>query len=339
MKKLNITHKLGKALEEEGINLVVKPTPDGGISIGKITFKKRDDFLNLNRDEGIILTKSSQSLRENLRRRGVSYFDESGNLFLNSDIKVQIETVIKTAVNKSIREIRSISFSPTNLISPNGLAIIDTLFRLDDNELKSFPSALSFCKRFDLYQPKISLIMSKAGAHDLIELKRRIKEMPFDWWLYAMESPATKRKMSNFFDLAQPHYSLTPERSFIKNVRIFEIMNIDFPEDTIPGPTEVLKNHGELIDNDLTVWVSEAMTTKFKSTYKLIPGRKEGYTTWLLASPPLGLSREELLTHDLKTQEKWKSNIMRAIWDLGFGDSRMREARENLLRRFLNGLR
>jgi hypothetical protein len=108
-----------------------------------------------------------------------------------------------------------------------------------------------------------------------------------------------------------------------------------FLNEVTEGPIELAKNFGELIDDSFSVWVSPLVLTELKKEFKLIPGSKEGYKSWLLATPPVSLNDEGLITHNSHEDNFGKTIIMRAIWDLGFGDSRIHIASANILRRLL----
>ena len=179
---------------------------DGKIlSLGEVrfhSFPKPESFIAQANNEGLLLTKSSKALRQSLQKKGINYLDLSGNVFLNSE---QHQILIEEAKMKPLKKTTQdrISLSPTNLISPNGWAFVDLLFRLKNSDLEKFQSTLRFCKHYELYQPKISQIMKKMGAKNLIDFKLKLKKLPFEWWLFAFEFPATKRKMTPFFDAAQ----------------------------------------------------------------------------------------------------------------------------------------
>jgi hypothetical protein len=96
---------------------------------------------------------------------------------------------------------QKVKLSPTNLISPNGLAFIELLFRINNNDLKKFNSTLHFCKNYGLYQPKASQIMHRLGVKNLVECKEKLREISQEWWLLAIENPASRRKMTSFFKI------------------------------------------------------------------------------------------------------------------------------------------
>lgn len=334
MKDLNSFEKALKVIEKMGLKIEAT-VKDNSIVIGKINFQvhtQPDRFKPSSKNEGLLLQKTSQALRASLQKKRINYFDLNGNIFFNSDgLQVHIEEDrIKPIAKKNDSPTR---LNPTNLISPNGLSFIDVLLRMNDTEIGKFQSALQFCKAFDLYQPKVSQIMSKIGAKGLLDFKKKIKNIPLEWWLFALEFPATKRKMTHFFGESQKYYSLSKE-PLQKSDKIFSILEKKYANDVTQGPIEVAKSYGEIIDDSLSIWASPTILNQLKKDFKLIPGSKEGYLQWLIASPPYSIEKEELLSH--LPNSKPKTNIMRVIWDLGFGDSRLQEARLNILRKLLN---
>lgn len=333
MKNIKPYEKALKIFKKMGVNIQAN-SQDQGLSIGKINFQLHtnpNNFKPSSKNEGLLLPKSSKALRQSLQRTGINYFDLNGNIFFNSDgHQIQIEEAIKKTSSKTSQS--SMKLNPTNLISPNGLAFMDVLFRIENVDLEKFPSVLQFCKAFNLYQPKVSQIISKIGAKGLLDFKRKVKNIPLEWWLFALEFPASKRKMSHFFGTSQNYYSLSNTKQ--QTDKIISTLESKYTKDVTQGPIEVAKNLGEIIDDSLSIWVSPVILNQLKKDFKLIPGSKEGHQQWIIASPPHSIEKEELLTHF--PNSKPKTNVMRVIWDLGFGDSRLQEARLNILRKTLN---
>ncbi|MFZ4404412.1 MAG: hypothetical protein ACOYOK_09955 [Pseudobdellovibrionaceae bacterium] len=287
------------------------------------------------KNEGLLLSKSSKELRQTLRKKGISYFDFEGNIFLNSEgHQILIEKSKNKISHKQKKQISQLT--PTNFISPNGLALIDTIFRIDDLDLNKFVSTLQFCKKFDLHQPKVSQLMTKVGAKNLLDFKKKVRAIPIEWWIFALEFRAAKRKMSHFFGASQNYYSLDTSFDKISSSELMSRLPSKFKNEVIAGPIEVAKAMGEIIDDNFSLWVSPSVLTEFKKEFKLIAGTNENRRKWLIAAPPFSLDKEELLSHISKPRFKFQTNLMRAIWDLGFGEARLQEARLNMLRRFLN---
>lgn len=337
MKDFVSIQKALKNLEKLGIHLKVHK--DGqALVLGKVRFQtlpSPEHFAAPSKNEGLLLAKSSKALRQSLQKKGIHYLDLSGNIFLNSEEhQILVEEVKRKPLAKTAQD--RTSLNPTNLISPNGLAFVDMLFRLKNTEIEKFQSTLQFCKYYELYQPKVSQVMKKMGAKNLLDFKLKLKTLPFEWWLFAFEFPATKRKMTHFWGVAKSYYSLDDSINALSTKELLSDLDTRFLNDVTAGPIEVAKQLGEIIDENFSLWVSPAILNKIKKEFKLVPGSKEGRRKWLLAAPPFSLSKEELITHEPKTEASAKTNKMRAIWDLSFGDLRLREARANILRRVID---
>ncbi len=330
-------HSILKNLKKLGVQVNI--TQEGNdLIIGQIRFSKAhsiEKFSNTQREEGLLLSNSSRTLRQSLQKKGINYIDTNGNLFLiHKEVQFLIENIKKTPAIR-LPQVAT-RLSPTNLISPNGLAIIDTLFRLDDHELESFSSTLQFCKRYNLYQPKASQIMKKLGVKNLIDFKKHLKKISLEWWLFALDSPISKRKMTAFFGVSQNYYSLDNSINSKTTDELTSFLNQQFEDSVTTGPLEIVKSIGEIIDDDFSIWVSPVILSNLKKQFKLVPGTKEGRRKWLLASPPTSLIQEGLITHEPKSKTNQKTNYLRVIWDLGFGDFRLQEVRTNMLRKLLN---
>jgi hypothetical protein len=113
-------------------------------------------------------------------------------------------------------------------------------------------------------------------------------------------------------------------------------LNFQFLNDVTAGPIEVSKQLGKIIDEDFSLWASPAVLSRIKKEFKLVPGYKEGRRKWILAAPSFALDKEELITHELGAKGAAKTNTMRVLWDLSFGDSRLREVRTDILKRILD---
>lgn len=226
--------------------------------------------------------------------------------------------------------------SPTLLVSPYSLSILDTLFRAPESSLKE-KSGLAFTKEFDLYQPKLSKIMRDLNAHTLIELKAKIQELPAHWWQLAWQYPATRKGLTPFFEAAKPYHSLNPlslDQQALKNLLL------KYHYEIIPGPPEVAKDYGVIIDADSYYWGTEKATQDLKAELRLVPGKAPLGPTWHLAIGSKDLKTEAILSRmtNLRSntlQGTELANTFRAIWDLSFGSERLQAVRINILRKVI----
>lgn len=340
MKKIKIPQNIIKELKKVGVSITVNNSDSDEVQIGEVVFTpliSPESFNSLPINKGIILSNSTIELRKSLEAKGINFLDKNGNIFLNTDeLNLKLQKIKKK--NHKIKQSRGFNknFSATLLVSPNGFAIIDTIFRLSDLELKEFSSVFSFCKLFSLNQPKLSKIMTTLNVNTLVNLKKSIQKLPIDWWLYSFDNPITKRKMPPFFETAQIYYSNDSKFDSLPAEKIlYEIQN-KFSQQSCEGPAMVAQNFSELVEDEISLWVSKSEANNFKKNFRLIPGRKEGSKIWRIAIAS-DLKKMEIKTHILKSNMP-SANMMRATWDLSFSESRSREIRENLIRKFLNEL-
>lgn len=176
--------------------------------------------------------------------------------------------------------------------------------------------------------------MTTLKADNLRDLKSKLQKIPITWWLYSFDNAITKRKMTPFFDSAQDYYSNDPKLDSLSTEEIQLKVQNSFSNQICAGPTAVAQAFSELIESEISLWISPTESNSFKRVFKLIPGRREGSRIWKIAVAPADLEKLEIRTHAPR-ENLPSANIMRAIWDLSFSDARSREIRENMLRSFL----
>lgn len=337
MKQPEIPKSLIEDFEQLGLVVGVK-SDTGELRIGNVIFQAAtnpEHFDSLPQTKGILLRDSTQDLRKSLEAKQINYIDRHGNLSITtSQLNLKIQKAKQKNKGRKKEHSLEMTLSPTLLVSPNGLAIVDALFRVSDVELKQFQSGLQFCKAYSLYQPKLSKIMRTLKTQRLIDLKTKIKKIPTDWWLYSFDNPIIKRKMTPFFDIAQDYYTNDPRVESLNREEIMQKVQNNFNFQACEGPTEVASSFSELIGEEVSLWVSPIESNDFKRTFKLIPGKRESSRIWKIAVAPADIEKLDILTR-LPKENLPSANIMRAIWDLSYSDSRSREVRVNLLRSFL----
>jgi hypothetical protein len=265
---------------------------------------------------------------------GVNYLTLDGQFQFTRDRTTLSISHNKKARNKAKSKTSKVDdkkwVSPTLLISPYALSILDVLFRLPDTELMQAPSALSFSKKYDLYQPKLSKLMRELGAKSLSTLKQKITSLPEEWWLLAFQYPATKKRLTPFFEVAKPFHTLEakPASEEELNSAILKAHGC-----LIPGPIEVAKKLGMINDTDHYLWGTTEALQDFKRQHRLVPGKAPSGSTWHLAVPTRDLHQEAIASH-LKHENPHSvelANPFRATWDLSFGSERLKEVRGALL--------
>ena len=141
------------------------------IRIGKISFtaaKPSELYSGRFRGQGILVEKLDADATRYCRQNGVSYLTLDGRLrIIQSGQELCIEPVKRHGATHRSKVIQENILSPTVLVSPNGLDALDVLFRVPNSELKGFRSALQFAIQFNLYQPKISLMMRSLNVRTI----------------------------------------------------------------------------------------------------------------------------------------------------------------------------
>ena len=298
-----------------------------------------------NRLLGLLLPHLQNDRKRKYLSEGISFLDDKGELFLvHTDRALHIKTeglLSKKAARKTNSTVVLDHPVPYFLISPNALAIAETLMRLPSPHLQEFRSGLKFCEQYDLYQPKFSEIAKRLKVRTVEEMAKKIKSIRADDWLAAFETTAARRFMTPFYTKAEPFYSLLPEDSLQESQSLSDVYE-KYKKNVLPGPSEVAKQMGVLIETNVNLWVLPETLAQLKKYKRLVPGQSKEHRTWLIAVADRGFEREEVASHILQDKrlpgDPLQNNILRAAWDLTFSDTRTREVRKFLLRRLMNEL-
>ena len=294
--------------------------------------------------EGIMLKKISPDEEKYCRSNGISFLTTEGKLSLiGKDYKLNLELMPrrKSALTSKKLDARKDGIpSPTALISPNGLEILDVLFRLPPEDLSEFKSALRFAHEFHLSQPKLSLMMKKLNVKSLGDLREKIKSLPNSWWEGALRYSLTKKGLFPFFEGEKIVRSLRIELS--RN-QIWEMINVwlGSRSDLLPGPVEIVKKIGLIRDDDIYLWGTPSAIQEVKTAFKLIPDRSVQETNWHVAISPVALEKGAILSPLANSRRVFflpevKANLFRSVWDLGFGGERLQEIQLTALRKILD---
>jgi|GEM_PF-6486457 len=317
---------------------------NGNLILNGIAFKAIPRAHMLVQDvkvKGILIKElSKEELRYCLENK-ISYFTLKNQLGLFTDnYIVTIEPHGKGAKikRKLVSNSQSALATPTLLISPNGFKILDILFRISPEELVKYRSALAFANYHHVNQPRLSKIMRTLKVHSLQELQHAIKQLPENWWRMSLTDKSTHKRLTKFFQISRPHYSLLDLQ--FKHVQEELRRASALGEGLAQGPLEVAKDFGFLRDEDLSLWGTKEAFYELKKKFKLIPGVEKEKPVWHLATPKYGLDAEAILTS--RSVMKWKdshfgnTNVFRAIWDLGFGTERLKELQIAMIKRAMN---
>lgn len=222
---------------------------------------------------------------------------------------------------------------PTLLISPYAFAIIDALLRVPHGELNCHQYA--FAKKYKLSQPRLSAISAHFGIRKLKSLRSALLSLPVQWWITAMRYPRTQQRMKPFLNNATSFMMRDRERKDVSSLVDAHLPNL------LPGPVEVAKTLGLVYDSSTYVWVSEQELSNFKKRHQLIPVSRIAENAIIFSTTKRGFEKESITScasiYGLRSMPACFDhlNMMRVIWDLGFGDSRLGEAQEQLMRNFL----
>jgi len=266
-------HHLNLPIKREGDSLIVAGVRFSRINISTLQAEEKPGL-------GYLSPSLTEFEKSYCRKYGISYFAKDGHLYLvlkDDTIQITPRPKAKSKPSKITLTIKK-AVAPTTLISPYAFAILDVLFRVPDQDLKSY-SGLNFTNKFELDQPKLSIIMSSLRAENLPQLQNLVSEINSDWWGMALKYPATRKRMTPFFIFAQPFYSINDEPKSLA-----EIFKND-RQDIVPGPVEVAKGLGVIQDQNRYLWGTEAALAQLKKDLKLIPGLRPNKQTFYLAIP------------------------------------------------------
>jgi hypothetical protein len=314
-----------------------------GVELAPASAKSLYEF---SREElGVLVHDLSDKQEEYCRANRISFLTLRGHLFLatNTYALMLTPTSKEKQVNRRMIGENSRLPPPTLLISPNGLAILDVLFRLRESSLSEPKSARTFAHEYGLVQSKLSQMMSGLGAETLPELKHKIQDLPESWWITALGYPMTRKRLTPFFERAVPYSS--------KSGRSSQELVSDLSEwkhsrsEIVFGPVDLARELGLVRDPDFYLWASQSTSAELKRAFRLVPENHPGELTWFLAVPPDGaeaLQREAVLSPLAYRPESThylphiRANLFRAIWDLTFGSERLKEIRVLALRQVLH---
>jgi hypothetical protein len=311
---------LDEIQNQTGAKISYKKTSSGLVVNGQPFYTKQDAD-SRDRKAGVIVEVLSKKASEELIASQRSYLTSTGDLYLSrQDARFQIH--LKKVAKKRVAKKSKPTLSPTLIISPNGLSIVDSLIQCTAAELKTYPSALSFVKEFELSQAKLSQTMTALKANSISALKEKILALPVDWWGEALRYPMTRKRMTPFYEVAESYYG--ESESWI---HIFEELGAE-SANLVRGPMNVAYELGLIRNKEFGYWADQETADRLKRKYRLIPGTREGLATCYFATSHRSLKEEAVISGS-------RLNELRSVWDMGFGDERMREIQVDALRKVL----
>lgn len=324
-------------------------TNSGQLTINGIPFSEVTHsglYSSDNADRGILIKNLSPEERRYCENSRISFYDLNDNLqIFGADYSIRIQPNKKTSSRRAPKTLQLAGGMPEAalFVSPNGLKILDALFKLSNEELEQFKSALSFSNRYGVNQPKLSKILRTFNVRDLLSLKKGIQKLPDKWWIAAFASNINRKGMSPFFSNSKPHYSLLSLNSNQLKTQLIEWEKSNAT--LVTGPLAIGESLGFLRDDDISYWGTKESLHQLKTKFKLIPGVNKEKPVLHLATPRFGFSEEAILSQ-IPAVDKYhrsqhtitKINSFRAAWDLGFGTERLKELQILILRKIMNEL-
>lgn len=312
---------------------------------GQRSLEEKVRQLSTDRIRGFIFDKLPARTRAWLEKNRISYITESGYAAIHLKNKVISLQPDSRTMSPPLSEYIATSLTsearPSRFINPTAFNIFDALIRIPSYELANL-SGLSFAKSFGLSQSALSKIMSSVAARDLCALRKVIGRLGSSWWLEAMLAPRTGRGMTPFYHLAQ-EYRMHGQDFDRKGVEEWaRHVQSRYSESVLPGPIEVAKAVGAIYDKMTTLWVDPKAIAALKREFKLVPIRAGEEPLCAIAVPKGDFNKEAIRSmapdggaFPLQAN-LLPLNIFRVVWDLGFGDSRGRDARAAVMKLVFN---
>lgn len=298
--------------------------------------------LTLQDVDGVLLAKSTINLRRWLERNRISYLSEDGYACLFAERRTYI--LLPDAKRMSSRhqlattaDVPEPNFRATRIVSPACFKILDAVLRLPQSTQKEL-SGQRLAQQLSISQSALSKVLTMVGAKSIGDFRAAALRISKAAWLDAMDEPRAVRQLTPFFRVAR-EYRLPDRELTSREAAQWTRDVLEQHGDSVrPGPLELAKASGKLADKLATFWCEDQNTAAaLKRAYKLVPADGRGEALCAIAVPAGGLSKEAITSMFPSAGDfglpAWVQslNVIRAAWDLGYADSRAREARKALL--------
>ena len=282
-----------------------------------------------------------------LEKNRISYITDTGYAAIHLKSNVFLVRPDTRPLTRPILEARSGHVTgkarPSRFINPTSLNVFDVLIRVTPEELAAV-SGLAFSTSFGFSQSALSKIMSSVSTPDLVALRKLISRLGPSWWLDSMLAPRTGRGMTPFYHLAQ-EYRMHGQDLDRKGVEKWvHHVHDRYPDSILPGPLEVAKMLGVIFDRTATFWVDPKIVAEMKREFKLVPVRAGEEPVCAIAVPKSDFSKEAITSAAPNIgafalpSTMLSLNLFRVVWDLGFSDSRAKEARKSIMELIINAV-
>lgn len=286
---------------------------------------------------GIICSNLSGKDFKVLKERKISYMSDSEGIRIFGS-KQSKQKFFNDEMTSFPREFLVDVSSPTLLISPTGLEIVDTILKLSENMLYESPTEL--CRQFKLSRPKLSKIMNVLEAKNLRELKELILMSDIDWWIDSFSKAVTKRKMTPFRTKRTRRYAIDDDidkDSFFALVEELRERGLDVEL----GGSSYLQFLRSLRSRELDLVVRSDHMIEIIESLQLRPAKKSQVDNCVYITPIDGSLDKERFRARIPNEfgpfgMLEDLNPLRYLWGLEGKESRVREERMNLLMRYFD---
>lgn len=280
--------------------------------------------ISKNKKFGVLASSLTESEKENLKKLKIS--------FVAIGDEVMIYTKKGELAFKFKEKKLNNSFPFTMLMSPSGFAVLDTILNLSYEELRQF-NTLSLSREYGLAQSKISQIMKACQVHSLPELREWVTSKDMKWWKEGFRERKTRRFMTPF-DTDKRYVSA--DKKSMKDLLSVMMKSKDWNEKISFSGVQLLKEKKEIVDKDLYLAITPSFEKELFKRYSLVPAP-------ISTSDPVinvTILRKDFLSESffshINNKIHHQFNILRMIWGIQTDDSRIQEARFDVLKRYLN---
>ncbi|MBP9708800.1 MAG: hypothetical protein KBD78_14270 [Oligoflexales bacterium] len=342
-----------KVLKKMGLESTITGSAPKQIKIGKLELQQIQDDLvrefaneisnhSRNMKQGILFKRSTVQLRRWLEKNEVSYVTEDGYLCLfTKDQTYRSSPALK---KPTIKLKKKAAPKGTNIINPASLKLIETAIKMPKQYFQKL-TGTELSEKLSISQSSVSKCFGAANVSNALEFREFVLLQKVDYWLSMMEDPKISRYLTPFFRVSKEYRFPEKELNSVEAGHWLQESIDKFQAEVLPGPLEVAKITGGLNDPRVTLWISPKVLSEFKKQNRLVPCTGRERAACALAVSNRSFEKEAIFTKlDLEIDFAFPSwmhgmNIFRAVWDLGFADSRARESRIAILQRLLNEIR
>jgi len=290
------------------------------------------DLMSRQEKFGVICNSFKESDLQLLRDKKISYCIPEREIKIFSSKNSEIEGE-PFSINEQLHKI-----NPTIIVSPSGLEIVDTIFKLDESEIQSTPAKIS--KTYNLSRSKLSTIMTAFKVKKLFDLKGKLLDLPPTWWFESFNNPITKRKMTPFKTVKTRKYVLKGSNDLTQ----FQDKIIKLKEQKIEveiGGISYLNLLGVLRSPEFDLLVRADQLVAVVELLDLRPAKKGEVANLVWITPLIGGIKSEKLEAKkiCSTNALKRINVLRYLWGLNYDEERVKEERRNILEEYFNEIR